>query len=743
MGNQVELLAPAGSRASLDAGIKAGADAVYIGGSRFGARYYADNLEKEEMLRAIDYVHLHGRKIYMTVNTLLKDREIEELYSYLQPYYREGLDAVIVQDIGAVCCIREQFPGLSLHISTQAAVTHALGAEFFAGLGADRIVPARELSLDEIRDMKQKSGLEIECFVHGAMCYCYSGQCLLSSMIGSRSGNRGQCAQPCRLPYSADGGKPEDMLSLKDMDAVELIPELVKAGVDSFKIEGRMKRPEYVYAVTGMYRKYIDLYYEKGAGCFQVSREDKNALENVYRRRGYCSGYYQNQNGKHMISLKRPGALFSGREQAVSCQDKALENTEYKIKEKINGKLILSEGNHAKLCMEYTGASRKIYAEYEGPVVQTALRQPLEEERVKRQMKKTGNTEFEFDRLEVFLEGRVFLPMQTLNELRRGGISALEEEILSDFRRDQTCARTMEKEAGKNTVKEASRIVKMQRGGLPQSETAEEKRLHLTVSVQSEEQLKALFYLTGVDTVYIDDSIGFRRDVVCQIRRLQEDGRQIYLSMPYIFRERAVIRYEDIYKELVQVYDGVLIRNWESYIWLLKKGYTKNMISDTNLYVFNQYSKDFMRQTAFAQYTLPQELHAHELAGLGGGGVLIVYGCQPVMISANCIRKTAGRCKGEEGISYLLDRQKKKFGVKNCCRYCYNIMYNCVPLMLLDQTEEIKKVDPAGIRLDFTDEDSKTVRQLTVLYQKAFLEGKPQAVPEMEYTRGHFKRGVK
>lgn len=305
MKREIEILAPAGSWDSLMAGICAGADAVYIGGSRFGARAYADNLDEEQMLRAIDYVHLHGRKIYMTVNTLLKETELAELYDYLAPYYRQGLDAVIVQDIGAMRYIQEAFPGLAIHVSTQATVTNVYGAEFFKELGAERIVPARELSLSEIRDMKERTGLEIECFVHGALCYCYSGQCLMSSMIGGRSGNRGQCAQPCRLPYRVSGNAPGDVLSLKDLCTIDLIPELVDAGIDSFKIEGRMKQPNYVYTVTSMYRKYTALYLEQGRKGYQVSAQDRRKLTDIYRRRGYCEGYYKKQNGREMISLKR------------------------------------------------------------------------------------------------------------------------------------------------------------------------------------------------------------------------------------------------------------------------------------------------------------------------------------------------------------------------------------------------------------------------------------------------------
>ena len=258
MNRDVEILAPAGSMECLRAAVAAGADAIYLGGTKFGARAYAQNLSEEDLVQAIEYVHIHGRKIYMTVNTLLKDRELNELYAYLLPYYKAGLDGVIVQDIGAVKFIGEYFPEMPVHASTQMTITNTLGADFLKRYGITRVVPARELSLKEIRDMKKQTGLEMECFVHGALCYCYSGQCLLSSMIGGRSGNRGQCAQPCRLPYQTEGKKPADLMSLKDLCTIDILPELIDAGIDSFKIEGRMKTALYVATVARTYRKAID-----------------------------------------------------------------------------------------------------------------------------------------------------------------------------------------------------------------------------------------------------------------------------------------------------------------------------------------------------------------------------------------------------------------------------------------------------------------------------------------------------
>ena len=262
MKRKIEILSPAGSYESMKAAIAAGADAVYIGGSRFGARAYADNLTEEQLLEAIDYVHLHGRKIYLTVNTLLKEKELREsFYEYLRPYYERGLDAVIVQDIGVLQFVKEHFPDLPIHASTQMTITNALGARFLEEQGVERVVTARELQLEEIKNIREKTDVEIESFVHGALCYCYSGQCLYSSMLGGRSGNRGQCAQPCRLPYKVNGSKESSyVLSLKDICTLEYIPELVEAGIDSFKIEGRMKKPEYVALVTAMYRKYSVLY---------------------------------------------------------------------------------------------------------------------------------------------------------------------------------------------------------------------------------------------------------------------------------------------------------------------------------------------------------------------------------------------------------------------------------------------------------------------------------------------------
>lgn len=715
MNRDVEILAPAGSMECLRAAVAAGADAIYLGGTKFGARAYAQNLSEEDLVQAIEYMHIHGRKIYMTVNTLLKDRELNELYAYLLPYYKAGLDGVIVQDIGAVKFIGEYFPEMPVHASTQMTITNTLGADFLKRYGITRVVPARELSLKEIRDMKKQTGLEMECFVHGALCYCYSGQCLLSSMIGGRSGNRGQCAQPCRLPYQTEGKKPADLMSLKDLCTIDILPELIDAGIDSFKIEGRMKQPEYVYTVVKMYRKYADQYLKlqkegKGKSSYHVSEADKRELLATYQRRGYCEGYYYQHNGKDMVSLKRPKNGRDGSAEEKPWQD-------IKVQEKINGILTLSVGNRAKL----TVSCGDVTVECIGQEVQAAQKQPLDPARIEKQMRKTGNTEFTFDNLEILIEGNVFLPMQALNELRREGIEELTEQIQMQYRRE---------EAGCG-MKTATAGFDSDADGV--TETADKKECYISASVQNKAQLDTAVN-SKIRYIYLEEDVEFER----------EDGVQYFLAMPYIFRENTIKRYEKMYTEIEKKYDGILIRNWESYAWLKRHEYQKEIRSDYNLYIFNRKTKEELRRLGIARGTASVELNDRELARIGiEEQVFIAYGYQPVMISAGCIQKTSASCDGKGGVLSISDRYQKKFAVRRYCRDCYNVMYNSAPLFLADKAEEVHALAPAELRLDFTTESSGQVKEICHAYTLAFEKGCKTEPPMQDYTRGHFKRGVK
>ncbi len=712
----IEILAPAGDNETLKAAVYAGADAVYAGGERFGARAYAKNFGREELLSAIDFVHLHGRKLYLTVNTLVKEREFADLYEYLLPFYRQGVDAVIVQDAGVMSFVRSQFPGFAIHASTQMTITNVISAKYLEGFGVKRVVPARELSLSEVRKICENTGLEVECFVHGALCYCYSGQCLLSSMIGGRSGNRGQCAQPCRLPYQVGKHKPGDILSLKDLCTIEAVPDLIESGIVSFKIEGRMKQPEYVAAVTGMYRKYTDMYLKEGRKGYRVSKEDIRILESAYQRRGYCGGYYFRHNGKEMISLERP-------KQEIHRDWK--QNT--KVQEKITGKFVLSPGKRVTLYLQY----QETKVEISGAEAEPAIQQPIARERLLEQLKKTGNTPFVFDKLEIIIEGSVFLPIQEINSLRRRAIEALEKKILEEFRR--------------KTPERISELEKEMETAAPAMHSA--GSLKLTASVETLEQMEAVLAYPEIVRIYVEDALwesGDRQKLRRMVSEGKSAGRQVFFAMARIFRQEARVFYDRHFGELTECFSGALARNIESVFYVKERLGQYPVITDNSVYQWNRYAKNFWKEQSVAGVSAPVELNRWELMELGVQDMeLTVYGYLPVMVSAGCVKKTTASCDGKSGFLTMTDRQGKKMTVKNECVYCYNTIYNSSPLMLADRFQEIKSLEPESVRLQFSAEDKKRTADVLELYAAAYRSGRTCPAPEGEFTRGHFKRGVK
>ena len=804
MKDRVEILAPAGSMECLKAAIAAGADAVYTGGALFGARAYAHNLTEEELLEAIDYVHLHGRRLYLTVNTLIKDREMEkQMYDYLLPYYRQGLDAVIVQDIGLFRFIRKHFPDLPIHASTQMTLTGVDGAKFLEKEGAQRIVTSRELSMAEVKKIADETELEIESFVHGALCYCYSGQCLFSSFIGGRSGNRGQCAQPCRLLYrTPEAKKPQYLLSLKDICTLELIPEMIESGIYSFKIEGRMKKPEYAAAVAFQYRKYADLYLKYYEECpagedpaayamkkYRVCEEDRQMLLDLYNRGGFHTGYYHTQNGREMISLNRPNhagvpavkvlakkgrnvtakaltdlypqdiielPMRKGREKAdnYTCKDAVRKGMNVqipvfadtpfkrdeiwmrtrnsalierlheefvngKIKERICGTFRLYPQEAATLTVKCRDAEITVT----GEKAQEALSQPMSRERIEKQLRKTGNTEFEFSFLKAEIGEKVFLPMQSLNELRREALETLEKVLCEKYRR--------------------SGEVKDPEEDKTELSMEEEVLSGWTASVRTAEQMEVILEEEAIGRIYVDCTmfpcIWEKDSYVEWITKVHATGKEIYLVMPYIFRERTRKQYEAAYNRIFGAgWDGILIANYESFAFLKEHGYTGRIMTDYNLYEFNQESRKFWKEKGVFEFTAPVELTERELQDLRvKDGEVIVYGYFPMMISAGCIQKTTRGCLKKSGQTTITDRYRNPFVVKNECDYCYNILYNYVPLYLGDRMEEVYQIGPGRIRLMFTTERQQEVRQIL----SAYFEGKE--LPEGTYTRGHWKRGIK
>lgn len=758
MERKVEILAPAGSYESMMAAVNAGADAVYIGGNKFGARAYANNLDEEAMVRAIDFVHMHGRRLYMTVNTLMKERELSELYDYLLPYYRAGLDAVIVQDLGVFSYIREAFPDLPLHVSTQMTVTGPYSAADLKAMGASRVVPARELSLEEIKRIADTTGMEIETFVHGALCYCYSGQCLFSSLIGGRSGNRGRCAQTCRLPFDVlrgkkQVGKPGEkyVLSLKDLCTLDILPDILEAGVCSLKIEGRMKSPRYTAGVVSVYRKYVDKYLANGRRGYRVDPADRELLLELFDRGGQTQGYYRQHNGRDMVVLREKPSFREVDQGLMDELDRRYVNTEKKIHIRGLAKFAVgkpcemeiwtSDGDVEAPLQEECGKIRVCVLD---DAAQEAVNAPMSAERIEKQLGKTGDSPFVFDELRAEIDGNVFVPVQVLNRLRRQALQNLTEEMLKPFRREEKerpgsgagDVRAERTEAG------AAAACPRQNGSFPE----------FAVLVNTEDQLDAALSCIRkwksqnpgqIFGVYLASEEFSAKEWEALALKVHGAGARCYLMMPRIFRSEA----ERYFRENLSLlrgaaFDALGVGAMEEPGFLREVMPGTELYFDQGMYAANGLAERMMREYGAKRTTIPLELNAKEIAAAGLRGELIVYGYLPMMVSAQCIRKTEEGCVRKPELLWLKDRKGKEFPVRNQCRFCYNTIYNAAPLSLLGLSGEIRKLHPAALRLNFTIESGKkTAEILSAFYNEFVLAGKRETLPG-EFTRGHFKRGV-
>lgn len=715
-----ELLSPAGSYESFEAAIGAGADAVYVGGPAFGARAYAQNFTQEELITAIETAHIHNRKLYLTVNTLLKNRELDDqLFEYLLPYYEAGLDAVIVQDLGVFSFIRRSFPDLDIHASTQMTVTGPEGMRFLEGKGATRVVPARELSLEEISAMHKASPLEIETFIHGALCYSYSGQCLMSSIFGGRSGNRGRCAQPCRLPYSVTmdhrkykGDKDFCALSLKDICTLDILPDILEAGVMSLKIEGRMKQPAYTAGVTAVYRKYLDMYLSGKE--YHVLEEDRKYLLELFSRGGSCKGYYDMYRGPEMMA-------FANEKKSGNIQPEIR-----KIKEKIHGNLILSP--ESPVILEITCKGQTVTAM--GGEVQFAKNQPMEEQRIRQQMEKLGNTDFQWEDLNIEINGRIFVPVKVLNEVRRDALSQLREALIGCQKRAQVT-----KQPTKS--KDQAACHKKVTDSLP-----------VYVSCERSDTAEILLNETGITGFYFPfDTMEkyFSPELAA--------SRELYLSTPHIHRGEIPEKWlRSAQKWLEQGMKGFLVRNLESYAVLKKMGYGGKCVLDASMYTWNDQSVGFWREEGVLRNTVPLELNEGELKHRDNtSSELLLYGYIPLMLSAQCVRKNLFGCTGKCETAYLKDRYNSEFPVKCSCdpwgknisekaKYCYNIIYNSIPYGLPGEKDQVKKLNLHSLRLAFTIEEPEKAKAILKEFRTVYQEnGKPSG---RRYTKGHFKRGA-
>lgn len=747
---ELELLAPAGSLKTLKAVIHAGADAVYLGGSMFGARAYANNFNEEELLEAIRFGHIHGRKIILAVNTLLKEYELGQLYDYLHPYYEAGVDAVIVQDMGVMEFIKTHFPNLPIHTSTQMTITNVEGARLLKEQGVERVVTAREMSLEEIQRIHDEVGVELESFIHGALCYCYSGQCLFSSIIGGRSGNRGRCAQPCRLSYevlqgekSLTGHHATPILSLKDMCTLPFLYELADHGVYSFKIEGRMKTPEYAAGVVSIYRKYMDSYLD--GSRIPVEKKDIRALLELGNRGGFTNGYYYHHNDSDMLSGE---SASHNKSEGVLQDNIRREYVDTELKEKIKGKLILNKECPAKIEVQYG----KIKVSYQGDMVLVAQNRPLTEEVVTEKITKTGNTPFVFENLEVTMDDDIFMPVNQLNQLRRGALEALEEALLKPYERTlpelvETSSAETDRQTTGNAIKEK------QISGQSLSQTSGQQSAgsstEVRVLIEDAEQLPAVLKADFVDTVYLDCMLYTRENL---LRKLSEDidrvhasGKKAFYVFPFIFRQQTSLFYEKIMPELKKLpLNGIMVRSLDEIAFIKEWGNENwQMVSDSNLYTYSNEAAEYFYRLGMIQDTIPVELNRKEiLRRENSRSEMIIYGRLPLMITAQCIHKNTLGCMHQPKVLNLKDRYSVHFPVKNFCSECYNVIYNSLPVCLFKEDVTVKKIAPAAVRLSFTTETEEETEQILTIYGDIYKNGGILGQMPMECTNGHFKRGV-
>lgn len=722
--SKIELLAPAGSFQGFIGAINGGADAVYLAGDKFGARAYADNFTQDELKEVLFLAKLFDVKVYLTVNTLLKNTEMNELYDYIKPLYDLGLNGVIIQDFGVFSYLKEHFPVLELHASTQMTVTSLKGAQYLTKQGMKRVVLARELTLKEIKEITA-AGIETECFIHGSMCYCYSGQCLFSSLIGQRSGNRGRCAQPCRLPYKANGSKNEEYcLSLKDMCTLEHLPELIESGIASFKIEGRMKNPAYAAFVTKMYRKYIDAYQANHNKPYRVNQEDLNKLKSLYIRTALQDGYYHKYHGEDMITKESP---------AYSKTDDALvaEITAEMIHEKPQkGIRLYADFTVGQPCTLYaeTTIGENVYSAYvTGADVQEALKAPISKEAIKERLSKTGDSYFAAEVTDVCVNGNVFLPVKAINELRRNALEELKNVILQGARP------SMDAKAPKKI-------------GFRDSLDDSAKRTYIAF-IEEKAQLQPVLDTDYISCIVLPYSWLLSDDAETLKKKCEQAEKGVYFTLPAVCRNESFERVEKALNKAQELGfgRGVYVNQSDSAAYITTKFPQLQCIGDFNLYAMNNVAVEWLTDQIDG-YTVPVELNKDEIRHLDTKkGELILYGRTALMQSANCIFLTTGKCQKNNvvKVGMLTDRTKVKFPYRVHCeeKVCYNTIYNSVPTSLHKHKKIVDLLQVNKLQLRFTIENAEETRRILDFYKEFECQQKLEDAP-FAYTNGHFMRGV-
>ena len=783
----IELLAPAGSFEALKAAVEAGADAVYLAGEKFGARAYAENFAGEKLLEAVEFAHLRGVAIHVTVNTIIADSELDEFAEYLKFLRRANVDALLVQDLGAALLTKKFAPEIPLHASTQMTIHNSAGVRALAELGFSRAVLSRELTLDEIKKICRESPIETEIFIHGALCVCWSGQCLMSSLIGGRSGNRGRCAQPCRLPYELvdDAGKNllssagKYLLSPKDLNTLELLPELIETGVTSLKIEGRMKRPEYVATVVKVYRDALDKNFS--------TPEDKRKLAQIFNR-DFTTAYLEKNPGKNLISDMKPnnrGVLIGrvaevGRDKiTLKLSEQIHAGDQIEIWIKVGGRVTFTVEEfdlRGDLCAikipstkgvrvhdrafkifdaELTAEARKYFtgapvrkisiaAEVKAGVgepltltltdsdgnsatartkfiAEPAKNRPLTLETLQAQIGRLGNSIFALDKISAELGENLMVPISELNDVRRRAVEQLETLRLKKFEREKISV----------TIPAPNPLIPNLYSLTPK----------LVAHVDTLEKLK-LAIDSGANEILFGGETFTNQPVknISAARELaHERGKKISLATPRLVRENEMPTLEKIFSAGA---DAVYVHNLATL--RLAKKYSAQIRTDFSLHVFNSATINFLKNLGVAGVTLSPELNFAQVKSLAKKSPLpvecIVHGRQELMISAYCVigsflgdldkKNCPHVCRTKN--FYLRDRKGELFPVVTD-QFCRMHILNAKTLSMIEHRADFDGV--TRIRVDCRDLTLQETAQIVHAYKAGGAEIE-------NFTRGHYFRGV-
>ncbi|WP_073026496.1 DUF3656 domain-containing U32 family peptidase [Lutispora thermophila] len=797
---KIELLAPAGNFESLIAAIESGADAVYIGGTKYSARASADNFNEEEIKEAVRYAHIRNVKIYVTINILLTDEELVDALEYVQFLYNNDIDGIIVQDIGLLYLIKKCFPDMPVHCSTQMTIHNKDGVDILSRLGADRFVLAREMSIREVKNLVADTNAETEIFIHGALCVCYSGQCLMSSFIGGRSGNRGKCAQPCRKKYilvNLDDSRDLEyhrkgyLLSPKDLNTIEYIGEIIKSGVKSLKIEGRMKKPEYVAIVVKHYKDALD----------QVERQyNSNIDESVQRElesafnRGFTRGFLFNEKKSEFVNSEKPnnkgvfigkilwqkgnrtaislekGSLDKGDGIEITFEDGTSVGTYISTYEKYSNNSLVTSISHKlypglpvyktydkhlydKAHYEYYYKNRrKVFLngelfihigkrlyfkiwdneghiiEYESQYIsEKAKNTAITEERIINQLKKTGDTPYLFDKILIHADDNIFVSMSAINELRRESLKKTDRILSNRNKREYRSLRNEDFLTNFEPDKSSDR-----------------NSICFGASVWNYENISAAIE-AGIDYIYY----GACEKVKEAVELCHRNNIEIYFLLPNIIKDAERERFTQIIKE--NSFDGIVISNISQLSYVNIKPDIK-IIGNYNLNVFNKRCMDIYLKLGVHKICPSLELNLKQLKSIahnyGTSMELVVYGQIPLMTMEYCPLSSSGGCKG--------CKNQKSFGLKDekgavFPLFCNNHRMQLLNSSILFVVEEMEKILATGVkrvRLDFYKESKTEVKEIIELYRNYKNLSKEsyfdtiKRVKSTGHTKGHYFRGV-